>query len=218
MPVRVCGMDQRLAAPSAWLRTQGIPSKFKCPDAYCVPIYAICNGNSDCPNGEDEVNCNTVISCPGYLLCRYDHICVHPYDVWNGHVKCLQSEDDKALAHYIPCPHPCQCLGNAIFCRQPRISTINVKPPFQKNPNVYIRSLVMRNISIGLGDIVWEKSSSVFLIQLEISNANLSRVEKHHFSKMTFLRTLNLSYNSIVYLSRGALSNLTNLRNFWLEL
>ncbi len=190
------------------------PSQFKCPDAYCVPVYVVCNGRPDCPNGEDEVNCNSVISCPGYLLCRYDHVCVHPYDVWNGHVKCLQSEDDKALADYFPCPKPCQCLGNAIFCRQARLSAIDTKPLFQTKSHVYTRSLIMRNISIDLGDIVWEKSSSVFLIQLEISNSNLSRVEKHHFPKMTYLRTLNLSYNSIVYISGGALSNLRNLESF----
>ncbi len=47
------------------------PSFFKCPSAYCIPVYAICNGKADCPSGEDEENCQK-ISCPGFLLCRHD--------------------------------------------------------------------------------------------------------------------------------------------------
>ena len=33
------------------------PSFFKCPSAYCIPVYTVCNGRIDCPNGEDENNC-----------------------------------------------------------------------------------------------------------------------------------------------------------------
>ncbi len=53
------------------------PSHFKCPGAYCIPVHAVCDGKPDCPNGEEETNCHS-ISCPGLLLCRYDHTCVHP--------------------------------------------------------------------------------------------------------------------------------------------
>ncbi len=91
------------------------PSFFKCLSAFCIPVFAICNGKVDCPNGEDEEHCQR-ISCPGFLLCRDDHICVHPHDVWSGRVKCPISMDDKALHGTGACPHLCECLGNAIQC------------------------------------------------------------------------------------------------------
>ncbi len=52
------------------------PSFFKCPIAYCIPVYAVCNGRIDCPNGEDENVCEKM-SCPGFLLCRGDKLCIH---------------------------------------------------------------------------------------------------------------------------------------------
>ncbi len=100
-----------------------------------------------------------------------------------------------------------------IFCSQPKVSTdwSEIKQLFNAKSSIYIRSLIIRNIGIDLGDNVWEESPSVFLIQLEISNSNLSKVQGHHFSKMTFVRTLNLSHNEILYINNGAFINLKNL-------
>ncbi len=187
------------------------PSQFKCPNTYCVPTHVLCNGRQDCPNGEDEMNCNN-ISCPGYLLCRHDRLCVHPYDVWNRHVKCPQSQNDKALAGYIPCPLECYCLGNAILCNGKSMqSTDKIRLLLKKKLRVDVRILVIRNINVTLGDSIWKEAESVFLIHLEISNANLSFIQKEHFIKLAFVRTLNLSHNSIIALSRGAFNKLQNL-------
>ena len=100
-----------------------------------------------------------------------------------------------------------------IFCSQPKVSTdwSEIKQLFNAKSSIYIRSLIIRNIGIDLGDNVWEESPSVFLIQLEISNSNLSKVQGHHFSKMTFVRTLNLSHNEILYINHGAFINLKKL-------
>ncbi len=91
------------------------PSHFKCPSAYCIPVYSVCNVRIDCPYGEDEENCQK-ISCPGFLLCRDDKLCVHPNDVWSGNVKCPISMDDKAFEHIEKCTMYCECPGNAIKC------------------------------------------------------------------------------------------------------
>ncbi len=88
-------------------------SQFKCLDAYRVPIHVACNVRLDFPKGEDQINCNSDVSCP--LLYTYDHSRVLSYDVWNGHAKCLHSEDGKAMFHYVLCPTSCQCPGNAVF-------------------------------------------------------------------------------------------------------
>ena len=33
---------------------------FKCPLSYCIPFNVICNGEWDCPQGDDEANCNSI--------------------------------------------------------------------------------------------------------------------------------------------------------------
>ncbi len=88
---------------------------FKCPSTFCIPVYAICNGKIDCPNGKDEEHCQKIF-CPGFLLCRDDRLCVHPHDVWSGPVKCPISMDDKALHGTGTCPDLCECLGNSMQC------------------------------------------------------------------------------------------------------
>ena len=40
------------------------PSMFKCNQSYCIPTYMICDGIADCPDGEDELKCASLI-CNG---------------------------------------------------------------------------------------------------------------------------------------------------------
>ncbi len=200
----------RNAAHLSSCKYHACPSDFKCPDAYCVPMHAVCNGKTECPNGEDELRCNK-LSCPGFLLCRYDNVCVHPYEVWSGHVKCPLSGDDKALIHYTPCLF-CTCLGNALLCAANKTPSGYIHYLLQRQQKVFIRSIIIRHIPMALDYTLWENSDSVFLLQLEISRSNLSFISKRSFSKLGFLKTLNLSRNSITRLSWDVFSNLKNLQ------
>ncbi len=187
------------------------PSRFKCPDAYCIPTYLVCNGRQDCPNGEDEVNCNR-LSCPGLLLCRYDKICVHPYDVSGGHVKCRQSKDDKALVGFIPCPLLCQCLGHSILCSHQNMPKDDMHVLLREQKTVNVRSLIITNIPIKITYTIWERAYHVFLLHLEISNAGLNLKGNRQFSKLVYLRTLNLSHNAITQIRRGLFTSLKNVQ------
>ncbi len=33
---------------------------FKCPGDYCIPYHYVCDGQWQCPDGEDESNCGMV--------------------------------------------------------------------------------------------------------------------------------------------------------------
>ncbi len=176
------------------------PSFFKCPSAYCIPIYAICNGKADCPNGEDEENCQK-ISCPGFLLCRYDNVCVHPHDVWSGRVKCQISLDDKALNGTGACPDLCECLGNAIMCTKP----IRLKLP--KLPTT-IRILVIRNTRFTLDDLQW-KGTLITLLHLQLSFCNILSIKLDHFRPLKFLQRLILRNNDILVLPDSVFQHLS---------
>ncbi len=193
----------RNAAHLSNCRRHVCPSQFKCPNAYCVSVHKVCDGQPDCPNGEDEVDCHT-ISCPGFLLCRHDKICVHRYDIWEGHVKCSESQDDKALGDVLECPRRCSCYGYAIRCGNGKIGS------FPKLL-VSLRALLLTNITIDLDDIKFKEGTFIFLLQLQITNAGLERLEPSHISGLTFLLHLNISFNAITSLKSRTFSALPNL-------
>ncbi len=179
------------------------PSHFKCPSAYCIPVYAVCNGRIDCPNGEDEDNCQK-LSCPGFLLCRDDELCVHPNDVWSGNVKCPISMNDKAFPGIEACPGNCDCLGNAIKCN----SVTTLKLP---KLHATLRILIISNTSYSLDDIVWG-TDSVALMYLHLSFCNISSVKSEHFTPLHFLRTLHLRNNMIPSLANDMFQTLSNVK------
>ncbi len=41
---------------------------FKCPGNYCIPFHYVCDGNWQCPDGQDEIECSKYsISCTAGL-------------------------------------------------------------------------------------------------------------------------------------------------------
>ena len=52
---------------------------FKCHNFYCIACLAICDGQHDCREGEDESVC-PLSSCPGLLRCRGEHRCIEKND------------------------------------------------------------------------------------------------------------------------------------------
>ncbi len=179
------------------------PSFFKCPAAYCIPIYAVCNGRMDCPNGEDENDCQK-ISCPGFLLCRDDKLCVHPNDIWSRNVKCPTSMDDKAFQDIDVCPTHCECLGNAIKCNT---ATMLKLPKLQAT----LRILIISNISYNLDAISW-KADLITLLYLKINFCNISSVTAEHFAPLHFLRILHLRNNKISFLPAAMCLSLSNVK------
>ena len=178
------------------------PSQFKCSDAYCVPIHSICDGKQDCPNGEDEMNCQS-LSCPGYLLCRHI-VCVHPYDVRSDHIKCHKSKDDKALTNVPRCPAHCSCLGYAISCKFLGVWDFPQLP-------AALRLLLFDNFNvIDIKNITFTEGIT-FLLDLQITNANLEKLQQKHLSRFLFLKNLNLSYNSLKSLGPRTFLTLHNL-------
>ncbi len=183
-------------------RHHACPSHFKCPDAYCIPVHTLCDGKQDCPSGEDETNCQS-LSCPGFLLCRHDNKCVHQYDVWRDHVKCPMSLDDKALTDVPSCPMVCSCLGYAISCKDLKVGALPRLP-------AALRVLLLDGIPIDFNDISF-KGGIAFLLDLQVTNANLDLLQLEQLSVFLFLKKLNISYNGLTNLGPQTFSSLRNL-------
>ena len=92
--------------------------QYKCPCSYCIPVHAIyiCDGRVDCPDGNDETDCNHTLVCPHLLKCKADGICVHKSDVNNGFINCPSYHDDEVTIGIKSCPDSCKCVGQAAYC------------------------------------------------------------------------------------------------------
>ena len=85
---------------------------YKCPHSYCIPVRKVCDGVTDCPVGDDEVQCHTY-QCRGHMRCQGVTYCVPPHEICDGISHCPQQEDEKYCQM---CPEGCQCKGTAIYC------------------------------------------------------------------------------------------------------
>ncbi len=85
-------------------------SRYKCLYSYCIEIYILCDGQVDCPHGEDEGLFCQRHSCPGMLRCSESSVCVHPRHIGDGTPHCVVSADDERVYTSV-CEPVCKCHG-----------------------------------------------------------------------------------------------------------
>ena len=186
----------------------------------------LCDGNADCPDGEDEESCEE-FQCAGLLRCRGDDICVHPTDICDGIIHCLLSADDEDLCHMLSCPEQCICRGSAVLCTQledisdvPSKSTavhlenykVLIKDPlYHLSTVLYLKMLhctfpgnfVTPKIFTNISDI----------LTLILANNNIHSVIRNSFISMRKLTYIDLRNNHIHTINTLNFVGLTSLEN-----
>ncbi len=91
---------------------------FKCPQAYCIPYKYLCNGQRECINGEDELNCETFTKrCVGLFKCANSSICIHATEVCDEKHDCVLGHDEIiCVPAEARCPLHCSCFLLAASC------------------------------------------------------------------------------------------------------
>ncbi len=100
-------------------------SRFKCPHAYCIESYMVCDAQFDCPNGEDEGLFCERPSCPGMFKCSESSVCVHPRHIGDGTPHCVLSADDESVYSSF-CEPGCKCRGMVKDCSFAKIESSKV--------------------------------------------------------------------------------------------
>ncbi len=195
--IRYCSQGGHLLS----CQTFKCPTMFKCPESYCIPLFAVCNGDPDCPNVEDEVGCHNR-QCRGLLYCIKDKICVHPNNIVDGELQCLTNMDDEQSYQHSKCPDPCHCKGHSINCATKKIVTLPVPKHSVLNLNLSDTRITMQNADF---------ENYPNLLSLDLSKNEISKLPQNIFQHTGRLMFLHFDHNLITILSQDYFLGLNNL-------
>ena len=199
---------------------------FKCKNSYCISWSYICNGNGDCPVGDDETNylCTESTICNQMFKCRYtSRKCIHTGNVCDGNDDCPMKDDEL---HYelqkTKCPSKCLCLSLAVECRNKNDNFIYLQFPFISllfhGVSISTYELLGRFPQIGFLTIrnstrsdfcgIYQYSNIIFI---DFSFNNLKIVEQNCFVKLKYLTAILLNNNDIFLVKPKSFNYLPSL-------
>ena len=187
---------------------------FKCPNAYCIPYWKVCDGTWDCTYGEEESLCNDR-SCSGLLKCKYSSLCIHFNNLCDGINHCPEMDDEMAC-NVAECPQGCSCLIQAVWCDG--LDKVYSATLFKYNTTIVALTIVHSVIhvdSIILGQYAFH---SLSILNLSYNNIEDSCVkvtnEKQELKKLV---TFDLSCNKIRVIKSCLELIFKNIRMFHLQ-
>ena len=162
----------------------------------------VCNDVFDCPNGEDEINCNT-LTCVGILRCKNDELCVHPNQVCDGVAHCPKSEDDERICGSWWCPTSCICIGNVVHCSKylPNINDFNTNT----------KGLIFRSLLVSSSYVLF-KISKVVHVDLTTSQFKDATIQSDLLNSLQNLQVLLLRYCKLKLIMKHAFQDLKKIQ------
>ena len=179
------------------------PNHYKCLHSYCIPMHTVCDGVKDCPQGEDEAQCNEFL-CEGYMRCKGMSLCLHPNYLCNGAIECTIYGDDEVLCDSSDCPPQCACVGFTLSCDQVTLDNLNLKNFIES------KAVVLTYSSIYIKDVSFSSLPMIHLLNLSNSKV-IPQLYPSSFKKMMRLRILDLTNVDIQYVGDGVFSIMSSL-------
>ena len=183
------------------------PTFFKCPQTYCIENNQVCDGIIQCPNGEDEHNCQygALRSCPNLYRCKNSPACIHTTQLCNGKFDC-PLQDDEYVCDYQPCPDECVCAGRAYDCSYGKHNTVPVVGKF---------CVVLLLSHTTLQNLFFETCR--YLLKLDVSSNKIKYLPESVFISCQNMMYLNLSFNDISSIKKMSFYGLINLYELHLD-
>ncbi len=215
-----------------------ISKYFKCPGYYCVPWRYICNSVWDCPNGDDEVDCEQRNSCPGQYKCNDpDRVtCIGIESIRDKEQDCKYNDDeffDDISVQLLKCPDGCNCLLFSIACiadgdnstlpadkfynpyKVIFLSNYQIQKTvsiFEQFPKAVAYSLMYNSIT-KVCDILWKTDQVSHIHILGLANNLVKSLDRYCFNHMTLLRFLNISSNRLNKIIKHTFSNISQIES-----
>ena len=161
----------------------------------------VCNDVFDCPNGDDEIGCNT-LTCVGLLRCTMDKLCVHPAQVCDGVVHCPKSEDDEQICRFWFCPVSCLCIGYIVHCRQ--------MLPNMNDYNSNTKGLIMRGLNIYRSYALLKIDQTLHL-DLSTCVFEQKKLYRNLLKKLRLLQVLFIRFCKLIVIEENSFQDLQNL-------
>ncbi|XP_072034298.1 uncharacterized protein [Amphiura filiformis] len=184
-------------------------TSMKCPDSYCINIQYRCDGKWDCPNGEDEQQCND-FTCHGFYRCRGSKQCLMDDHICDGIKQCPDGDDELFCDTH--CPAGCTCIGHSYSCKDitwdaikagqlpgglRQLNLISVDPIPNVNDNSTIENILFVDL---------KRLKMLFI--LDISKNGISYLRPGQFEGNSNLKKLIVSVNTIYHLQGGSFTGL----------
>ncbi len=166
-------------------------SGYKCPYSYCIAIYMVCDGKSDCPNAEDEGLFCEGSSCPGMLKCSESSVCVHPMHIGDGTVHCVLSAADERVYSSI-CEPGCKCHGMVKDCSFAKTVSKVSTTLSEAWAVLILQNTVLQSVPHGY-------LSSTLLI-IDLSYNHITQIRPGEFKLFYNLHQLRLQHNLIEFI------------------
>lgn len=181
----------------------------KCSNSYCIPWRYICDGKWDCIMGEDEIGCARYV-CPGQYKCANQSSCILLHQLCDGQPQCPMGDDEWFCD--MQCPSNCHCIGQYVDCRNANLTSLIT--------NYISRSV--RKLDLSYNKLGPNLSSSDFnayhdLGELILHHNGIEVLIPRKFNQLRNLYKLDLSYNQIHSVKRGAFANLRRVTQLLLE-
>ena len=162
----------------------------------------LCDGNPDCPDGEDEQSCDQM-QCVGLLRCRDDGICIHPVDICDGVIHCPMSSDDEMLCGMSMCPVECVCRGEIFQC----VKLVNMYAI-----SVSAKAIMLSNCSVNYGDSLGHFQKLLYM-KVVYSRFYADTLERSTFSLLSNILSLIITESGIRMVQSQTFTNMKKLTN-----
>ena len=185
----------------------------------CVPVYVVCNGVYDCPDGQDEDSCDGY-TCPGYYRCRQSRICLRAEQVCDGYYQCPEQDDEWYCG--LRCPTQCACHGNSYTCEHrlvvegyPFLRYLNASGS-GLTPEHFFNNTMLIYLSLEHCNVTnLHLPALPNLVILDVNHNNIEAVALEHLTKVANLKMLSLAGNPLTALftsSAGSVETFPELK------
>ena len=180
-------------------------SAFKCLNNYCLPWKYICDGYWDCPQGYDEMECDSIKIPPGFYKCSNSSTFILLKSVCDGLIDCLTGEDEMNCDFpSMACPQTCTCIAYGVVCQNSL--TLDIE-------NIKTYPIIYLSISSSEIYATYFLTGQKMLKILRLPRNNLSQLCMHLEHNVS-VRILDLSNNIAVFLQKYCLLNFPFLKVF----